>query len=182
MDIEKLIAVGEIQNELEYQRAMVADRKLRLLAETSVHFKNIRSKLLCLLEAYEEKLWSDANAVNMDQVEQSDLAAAIAEKERIFFKNRKKAIQGKLKDFNLTQEELGHLLGHKSKTHMSELINGIKPFTLIDLVVISKVFSLNITSLIPQHLPFEKIGKINAAIDEINKPKLNSVRVQLEHC
>lgn len=78
MDIEKLIESGSITNELDYERAM------------------------------------------------------IAEKERTFLEKRRKLIQGKLKNFNLTQAELGLLLRHKSKTHMSELITGLKPFTLLD--------------------------------------------------
>ncbi|WP_423737076.1 helix-turn-helix domain-containing protein [Chitinophaga caseinilytica] len=182
MDIEKLIASGVIKNELEYQRAMVANRKLRLLAESSAHFKNLRSKLLELLEKYEKIVWSDADTVSVAQVDQSDLAAAIAEKERIFFEKRKKTIQRKLKEFNLTQEELGLILGHKSKTHMSELINGVKPFTLTDIVVISKIFKLEIDLLIPKYLTYDKIDRINTAIDVINKPKLNTAKRELALC
>lgn len=182
MDIEKLIASGVIKNELEYQRAMVANRKLRLLAESSAHFKNLRSKLLDLLEKYEKIVWSDADTVSVAQVDQSDLAAAIAEKERIFFEKRKKTIQRKLKEFNLTQEELGLILGHKSKTHMSELINGVKPFTLTDIVVISKIFKLEIDLLIPKYLTYDKIDRINTAIDVINKPKLNTAKRELALC
>ncbi|WP_126244598.1 helix-turn-helix domain-containing protein [Chitinophaga rhizosphaerae] len=118
----------------------------------------------------------------MDQVDQSDLAAAVAEKERIFFEKRRKTIQRKLKEFNLTQEELGFLLGHKSKTHMSELINGVKPFTLTDIVVISKIFKLEIDLLIPKYLTCDKIYRIYSAIDLINKPKLNTVKRELAFC
>lgn len=38
-DIEQLVEAGAITNELDYERAMIADRKLRLLAKESVHFK-----------------------------------------------------------------------------------------------------------------------------------------------
>lgn len=179
MDIEKLIESGSIRNELDYERAMVADRKLRLLAKTSVHFKNFRTKLRDLIKVYENRVWSDENAVGNELIYQSDQAELIAEKERVFLEKRKKAIQHKLKDFNLTQEELGLLLGHKSKTHMSELINGIKPFTLQDLVIISKIFKIDIETLIPKFLPIDKIDRISATIEEINKPKLNEVKAQL---
>jgi len=183
MDIEKLIESGSIMNELDYERAMIIDRKLRLLAKTSVHFKNLRTKLRDLIKAYENQVWSDENAVGNELVYQSGQAELIAEKERVFLKKRKEAIQSKLKDFNLTQEELGLLLGHKSKTHMSELINGIKPFTLQDLVIISKIFKIDIETLIPKYLPIEKIDRINATIEEINKPKLNEVKANLFwHC
>jgi hypothetical protein len=35
----------------------------------------------------------------------------------------------------ITPENLASLLGHKSKTHMLELMNGIKPFILKDLSI-----------------------------------------------
>lgn len=175
-DIEKLIEAGSITNELDYQRAMIADRKLRLLAKTNVQFKKLRTKLRDLIEAYENQVWKDETAVDAQLISHSDMAEKLAGKERIFLEKRKKAIQSKLKDFNLTQEELGLLLGHKSKTHMSELINGIKPFTLQDLVIISKIFKIDIEALVPKYLSMEKIGKISATIEVINKPKLNRIK------
>jgi antitoxin component HigA of HigAB toxin-antitoxin module len=179
MDIEKLIESGAILNELDYERAMVADRKLRLLAKASAHFKNLRTRLRNLIEAYEQRVWSNEADVSPELLRQSDQAAMIAEKERAFLAKRKKIIQEKLKHFNLTQEELGLLLGHKSKSHMSELINGIKPFTLQDLVIISTIFSIDIDALVPKYLPIEKIDRISATITAINKPALNKVRLQL---
>lgn len=158
---------------------MIVDRKLRLLAKTSIHFKNLRTKLRDLIKVYENRVWRDENAVGDELVSQSDQAVLIAEKERVFLEGRKKAIQNKLKDFNLTQEELGLLLGHKSKNQMSELINGIKPFTLQDLVIISTIFKIDIKSLVPKYLPIEKIERISAIIEEINKPKLNKIKVAL---
>ena len=43
-DIEKIIEMGIINNELDYERALIADRKLRLLGKEDVHFKNLRKK------------------------------------------------------------------------------------------------------------------------------------------
>lgn len=179
MDIEKLIESGSITNELDYERAMIADRKLRLLAKTNTHFKNLRNKLGNLIEEYEARVWSDEKAVGNELIAQSEQAELIAEKERTFLEKRRKLIQGKLKDFNLTQAELGLLLGHRSKTHMSELITGLKPFTLQDLVIISKIFKIDINSLVPKYLPIEKIDRISATIEVINKPKLNKIKPAL---
>lgn len=179
IDIEKLIESGIINNELDYERAMVADRKLRLLAKTSSHFKNLRMKLRDLIADYEKRVWSNEDAIGAELIEQSDQAEIIAEKERVFLEKRKNIIQRKLKDFNLTQAELGLLLGHKSKTHMSELINGIKPFTLQDLVIINLLFKIDIDLLVPKYLPIEKLDKISATITALNKPKLNKAKLQL---
>ena len=40
-DIEKIVEKGVISNELDYDRALIADRKLRLLAKENVYFKNL---------------------------------------------------------------------------------------------------------------------------------------------
>ncbi|WP_343701347.1 hypothetical protein [Chitinophaga sp.] len=89
MDIEKLIKSGIINNELDYQRAMIADRKLRLLAKTSSHFKNLRKKLRDLIADYEKRVWSNEDAIGAELIEQSDLAEIIAEMERVFLNKPK---------------------------------------------------------------------------------------------
>ena len=48
-------------------------------------------------------------------------------------------IKERLSFFNLNQKDLGLLLGHKSTTYISELINGVCPFTLRDLTIIHEV-------------------------------------------
>ena len=67
-DIEQFIIAGTIRSELDYERAMAADRKLRLLAKDSAHFKKLRSKLRDLIEAYEAHHWSDHKAVTRQQI------------------------------------------------------------------------------------------------------------------
>lgn len=54
-DIEKLIEFGSITNELDYERALISDRNLRLLAKNDDHLKKIRSKLRDLIEQYENR-------------------------------------------------------------------------------------------------------------------------------
>lgn len=126
-DIEKLVERGSISNELDYERAMIADRKLRLLSKDNAHFKKLRSKLRDLIEQYENEEWNDVDKINEEKLLESEKSERIAEHERQFIENRKQAIRKKLKTLDLTQEDLAALLGHKSKTHMSELMNGLKP-------------------------------------------------------
>ena len=38
-DIKEIVESGSISNELDYERALIADRKLRLLAKENLHFK-----------------------------------------------------------------------------------------------------------------------------------------------
>lgn len=170
LDIEKLIENGLISNELDYERALIADRKLRLLAKESAHFKNLRQKLRAIIAAYEAMTWNDAEAITSRQMAESDQAEIFAEKERIFLHARKQLIREKLKALDLTQANLGQILGHKSKTHMSELMNGIKPFTLRDLVIIHRMLGINLQDLVPVFLSKEDQVRIKAVVQGWNKP------------
>lgn len=181
-DIEKFIENGLITNELDLERAMIADRKLRLLSKENVHFKNLRKKLRDLIEDYENREWSNLDNINEEKVIESDKSEIIAERERIFIENRKQQIRKKLKALDLTQENLGHILGHKSKTHMSELMNGIKPFTLKDLVIINRLLKIDIKELVPIFLSREDQIKVKSAVIELNKPQIKLEKDGLMFC
>ncbi|SUJ01077.1 Predicted transcription regulator containing HTH domain [Sphingobacterium spiritivorum] len=171
-DIEKLVESGAITSELDYERALIADRNLRLLAKDNDHFKKLRFRLRDLIEQYENTEWNNADQIDEDKIRESDKAERLAEVERIFIRNRKEAIRDTLKRLTLTQQDLATLLGHKSKTHMSELINGIKPFTLTDLVIINRILKIDITLLVPTFLSFKDQVKVKAAVTKIDKPQL----------
>ena len=178
-DIEKFIESGSINNELDLERAMIADRKLRLLSKDSLHFKNLRKKLRDLIEVYENEEWSNLDTLTDEKVIESDKSEFIAEQERVFIENRKQQIRKKLKALDLTQENLGHILGHKSKTHMSELMNGIKPFTLKDLIIINRLLKIDIKELIPIFLSTEDKIKVKSAVIELNKPQIKLEKADL---
>lgn len=173
-DIEKVIAQGSIDNDLELERSMVAERKLRLLAKENNYFRELRKKLRKIIEEYESKAWVDRNTITEEIIALSDHYEMIADQERLFLKNRKHIIRAKLKMFDLTQENLGQILGHKSKTHVSELMNGMKPFTLRDLMVINWIFDIDFKDLIPNFLPEDEQTKVKSAIIKLNKLKLTS--------
>lgn len=171
-DIEKIIENGSILNELDYERALIADRKLRLLAKDSLHFKKLRSKLRDVIAQYENTEWNTTEQIDDNKLLESNKAERIAELERQFMEKRKQSIRKKLKEFELTQQELALILGHKSKTHMSELINGIKPFTLKDLIIINRLFNINISELVPLFLSSEDQIRIKETVKKLNKPKV----------
>lgn len=168
-DIHQLIQNGKIHGELDYNLAMVADRKLRLLAKEDQSFHTIRAQLRDLIAAYEKEEWADASKINDKKTKESDASLQFAESERLFYEVRKTAIRKKLKDRKLTQENLAQLLGHKSKTHMSELMNGLKPFTLRDLVVIHFVLRIKMDVLIPVFLSADEQERINGMMKEMVK-------------
>ncbi|WP_242607217.1 helix-turn-helix domain-containing protein [Flavobacterium sp. MEB061] len=171
-DIEKIVEKGIITNELDYERALISDGKLRLLSKENLHFKNLRTKLRDIIEKYENSEWNDVDKIDENKLLESDKAERIAELERIFLENRKQAIRKKLKELELTQENLASILGHKSKTHMSELMNGIKPFTLKDLIIINRLLKIEIAILIPVFLSKEDQIKVKEAVMKLGKPKI----------
>jgi hypothetical protein len=172
LDIHHLLRAGKINNELDYERAMIAERKLRVLAKEDPRMKSLRFKLRNLIEVYESKNWSDAGSIDKEKIKESDLAELIAEREREFLANRKTLIKNKLKSMDMTQQQLGELLGHHSKTYMSELINGISPFSLKDLVTISLVFKINIKQLVPVFLSAQDYPRIITVVKKLRNPHL----------
>ncbi len=171
-DISKLIEAGKIQNELDFERALIADRKLRVLSKENPKYKSVRKKLRDLIEQYENRNWNAKSNVPVKKLQDSDLAESIAEKERLFIWRRKALIRKKLKNLNLTQQDFGKILGHRSKSYMSELINGVSPFSLKDLIVIHRLLKINLSDLIPTFLPQSDRKKIHTTIKELNNPKL----------
>src|SRR5690606_40480492 len=97
-DIEKIVEKGSITNLLDYERALLADRKLRLLSKGSTHFKNLRGKLRNIIEAYEKSEWSDVDTVTEEKILESEAYERMAELERKFIENRKLEIRKKLKE------------------------------------------------------------------------------------
>lgn len=171
-DISEFIEAGKILNELDFERALIADRKLRLLSKENPKFKTVRKKLRDLIEQYENQNWSADSKISDKKLRESDIAELIAEKERLFIQQRKELIRKKIKSLNLTQQDFGKILGHKSKSYMSELINGVSPFSLKDLIVINRVLKINLSSLVPTFLPHSDRIKIRTTIKKLDNPKL----------
>ena len=171
-DISQLIETGKIQNELDFERALITDRKLRVLSKENPKFKSVRKKLRNLIEEYENKNWSAESTISDKKLRESDVAELIAEKERLFIQRRKELIRKKLKNLNLTQQNLGKILGHQSKSYISELVNGVSPFSLKDLIVIHQVLKIDLNDLVPTFLPQSDRVKIRATIKKLDNPKL----------
>ena len=81
-DIKEILKIGEIQNELDLERALIADRKLRVLSKENPKLNAVRGKLRDLIKAYEDKNWSPGSRIPEKRLKESDMAEAIAEKEK----------------------------------------------------------------------------------------------------
>ena len=171
-----MIEQGIIQNELDYERAMIAERKLRLLSKEVPNYIPERKKLRDLIEAYEKKHWSSDAEVSEEVIRESDLAEKIAETERQFIERRKALIRHKIKDIDLSQQELGVILGHHNKSYISELMNGISPFSLRDLIIINRLLKIDMDDLIPPFLSHSDRENIKISIAKLKNPKLKLIK------
>jgi predicted metalloprotease with PDZ domain len=172
LNINKIIKTGKITNELDFERALIADRKLRVLSKENTSLKSVRKELRNIIANYENKHWSNSSNVNENKLKESDIAELVAEKERIFIETRKSIIKLKLKKYTINQQEFGIILGHNSKSYMSELMNGICPFSLTDLIVINRLLKIDLTDLIPTFLPQNQGLKVRKSIERLGKPNL----------
>lgn len=180
-DFEKLFNQNQIENEMDLERALVAERKLRIMAKEDQKFEIIRKKLRDSIYEYEQKNWSNIENITEERIRQSDQAQIIVEQEESFLFKRKSLIRSSLKSLKLTQQDLGVILGHSSKTYMSELMNGICPFPLKDLIIIHKLLKIKMNDLVPVFLSGTEQATININLKKVNNhrtsPKLQPLSI-----
>jgi hypothetical protein len=178
LDIKEIENIVKLENEYDLQKASLMERKLRLMINENPDLKPIRDKLRDLIKSYEDNEWSDFNNISDSKLMESGKAEEIISSEQRFIKKRKEAIRKKLKEFDMTQQDLGVILEHP-KSYMSELMNGVSQFTLKDLVIIHRVLNINLNFLIPTYLQSETRDKVNKSIKKLNKPKLGLRKTEL---
>ena len=178
IDIKEIEKIERLENEYDLEKASLLERKLRLMTNENPDLKPMRKKLRDLIKEYEDRKWSDLNEITDSQIIESDKAEEIVNYEQIFINKRKEAIRKKLNEYDMTQQDLGLLLGHP-KSYMSELINGVSQFTLKDLVIINRVFGINLNILVPTFLQSETRDKVRESINKLNKPKLGLRKTEL---
>jgi len=178
IDIKDVENIIKLENEYDLQKASLLERKLRLLINENPDLKPLRNKLRDLIKSYEDKEWSDLNNISDSKFIESDKAEEIINSEQRFIKKRKEAIRKKLKEFDMTQQDLGVILEHP-KSYMSELMNGVSQFTLKDLVIIHRVLGINLKILIPTYLQSDTRDKVKKSIKKLNKPKLGLRKPEL---
>lgn len=165
---KNIIEKGFISNELELEKVSIIERKLRILEAEDQNYRKDRQLLREIIGKYESENWNLLSEINTDKLEESDLAEKIADIERSFFAKRKVIIKGKLKEYNINQQELGLILEH-SKSYISELINGINPFSIKDLIIIHKLFHIDLEDLLPTTINPNDSIRIKDSILKLNK-------------
>lgn len=177
-DIKEVAKIERLENEYDLKKASLLERKLRLMIDENPDLKPIRKKLRDLIKDYEDREWSDFDKITDSQIEESDKAEEIVNYEQKFINKRKDTIRKKLKDYDMTQQDLGLILGHP-KSYMSELINGVSQFTLKDLVIIHRILGISLNILISTFLQSETRDKVRESIKKLNKPKLGLKKTEI---
>lgn len=81
---EAILRNKQISNELEFERALIIERKLRLLISENPKYKEIRKELRTIIKEYEDKNWNKNSIITEEKLKASDYAEFRAEKERSF--------------------------------------------------------------------------------------------------
>jgi transcriptional regulator with XRE-family HTH domain len=178
VNIQDIRKIEKLENEYDLQRASILDRELKLLIEENPDLLPLRKKVRQLIKDYEDNYWSNGDKVTEEQIEQSDKAEYVIGLEQEFVQKRKDIIRKKLKYYDMTQQDLGAILGHP-KSYMSELINGVSQFTMKDLVVIHRILEIDLNKLIPTYLQSETRDMIKERLTRLNKPKLKLRKADL---
>ncbi|TLV00919.1 helix-turn-helix domain-containing protein [Dyadobacter luticola] len=161
-DVREMIKKGELTSEIDMERAVWAERSLRLLSKEQSDLEPLRKQVKDLIQRYESLHWSDFDSIPKKQFKESDKAEKQVKKELQFFKKRKELILSKLQENGLNQNDLAALLSH-SKSYTSELLSGTRSFSLNDLVIIHRFFDITLENLICTALPEEIERKFNEA-------------------
>jgi len=171
-ELNRILKEGKLKSEIELEQASIADRKLRLLEPESGVIRKKRKKLRELIYAYEKQNWSSKSKITKKKIAISDEAELLVEKQEEFIQKRKGLIKRKLSKYNLNQQEFGRILGHKNKSYISELMNGVNPFSLKDIIVISKLLKIDLNDLVFKAISVEEQRNIEKTIKALDNPKL----------
>ena len=173
--IQNIQKINSLTSELEYEKASSLYLQLRVLVKDDKSYMPIRKHLRELIKNYEQNKWADEDKITDNQIKESDLAEAIVQAENEFYHKRKELIKTKLKDTGLNQNDLAKILGHR-KGYMSELINGLRPFSKEDLVVINRLFKIKFEDLIPAFIQQERASHIKKTLESLSNNKIRLTR------
>lgn len=171
LSINNIKKLDTLTSEVEFEHATSLYLKLRKLEKEDKCYISVRKHLRMLILKYEKEQWSDETQISDEQVKESDLAESLIQAENKFYQMRKELIKIKLKSTGLNQNDLAKILGHR-KGYMSELINGLRPFSKEDIVVINRLFKIKLENLIPPFIKQDKALHIKDTLNSISNSKI----------
>jgi plasmid maintenance system antidote protein VapI len=179
LEIDNILKIDELNNELEFEQATAIQGKLRWMVKKDKSLEPIRQHLLNLIEKYETKHWQNESEITDQQIKESDDAERIVNAETVFIKKRKDLIKEKLKESEMSQKDLAKILGHRPN-YMSELMNGVRPFSRDDIVVLHRLFELEFKDLMSPFLKKEVTNHIKSTLNEMKNKRVRLKMNDLE--
>jgi hypothetical protein len=170
--LDNILKISRIENEFELEQASSLYNKLRPLLKDDPSLKSLRVHLANLIEEYEAEFWSNESNVNEEQIRSSDYAENLIQYQDHFIQRRKQLIKKSLNDKDLIQNDLAKILGHR-KNYMSELINGVRPLSKSDIVIINRLLNIDFNDLMIPIIEESEALRIRQAIKKMNKPQLH---------
>ena len=177
LEINNILKLDKLNSELEYEKAISIYGKLRWMVKEDNSLSPIKQHLKRLIKQYEETHWEDETKISAEQIKESDIAEKIVSSENDFIQKRKELIREKLRENGITQKDLAKILGHRPN-YMSELINGIRPFSRDDLIVLHRLFGLDLNDLFPPFLKTEVTNHIKQTLNEL-KNRRKKIKLRL---
>jgi plasmid maintenance system antidote protein VapI len=177
--IQNIQKIDSLTSELEFEKASSLFLQLRVLEKEDESYRPIRIHLRELIEDYEKNNWANEDNITDSQIKASDLAEALVQAENEFYYKRKELIKSKLKEAGLNQNDLAKILGHR-KGYMSELINGLRPFSKEDLVVINRLFKIKLEDLIPTFIKQERASHIKRTLETLSNNKIRLTKIDFD--
>lgn len=171
LEIDNILRIDELNGELEFEKATSIQGKLRWMVKEDNSLEPVRQHLITLIEKYESEHWNNETKITEEQIKESDIAERIVNAENIFVQKRKELLKTKLKENEISQKNLAKILGHRPN-YMSELMNGVRPFSRDDIVVIHRLFDIEFKDLIPPFLKKEVTNHIKTTLGELKNKRV----------
>lgn len=177
--INRILKLNNLSSEYEFEKISSLYLQLRKESKTSgVDYQDERNHLKKLIKEYEHENWLKEYEVSEIQIKESDVAENLVRLENEFNQKRKDFIKKRLKEYSLNQNDLAKILGHR-KSYMSELINGLRPLSKEDIIILNQLLSIKLEDLIPPFIKYSKAIKVKKALSNISKDKVNLKEVSL---
>ena len=170
LEIDNILKLDKLNDELEYEKAISIYGRLRWMVKEDNSLSPVKKHLKELIKQYEKGHWEDETKITSEQIKESDIAEKIVSSESEFIQKRKELIRKKLKENGLTQQDLARILGHRPN-YMSELMNGVRPFSRDDIIVIHRLFEIDLKDLVPPFLKTEVTNHIKQTLKELKRRK-----------
>lgn len=169
-NLDNILEINYLENELDLERAVAWQGKLRWMAKEDESLIPARRHLRRLIEDYESHNWKEETVTDR-QIAENDTAQAAVTLETNFVARRKELIRERLKKLELNQQDLATLLGH-SKGYMSELINGLRPFSKSDIFIVHKLLRIELERLMLPTIGNAALEHIQRKVTQLSNPRV----------